>query len=43
MDKKEIKYASSWKEQFSARGVIIGIIGAIIITCSSMFIALKIS
>lgn len=43
MDKKEIKYASSWKEQFSTRGVIIGIIGAIVITCSSMFIALKIS
>lgn len=43
MDNKDIKYAGSWKEQFSARGIIIGIIGAVIITCSSMFIALKIS
>ncbi|MDO4482031.1 MAG: OPT/YSL family transporter [Bacillota bacterium] len=43
MENKDIKYAGSWKEQFSARGIIIGIIGAVIITCSSMFIALKIS
>lgn len=43
MNDKEIKYASSWSEQFTPRGVIIGLIGAIILTCSSMFIALKIS
>lgn len=37
------KYASSFNQQFTVRGVIIGIIGAIILTMSSMFIALKLS
>lgn len=37
------KYASSFKEQFTVRGVVIGLIGAIILTMSSMFIALKLS
>lgn len=37
------KYASSFSQQFTVRGVIIGIIGAIILTMSSMFIALKLS
>lgn len=39
----EIKYASSFKEQLTVRGIVIGAIGAIILTCSSMFVALKIS
>ncbi len=45
MEKKEheIKYANSFKEQFTARGIIIGSVGAVILTCSSMFVALKIS
>lgn len=38
-----MKYASSFKEQFTMRAVIIGVIGAIILTMSSMFIALKLS
>ena len=38
-----IKYASSFKEQFTARGMVIGAIGAVILTMSSMFVALKIS
>ena len=38
-----LKYASSFKEQLTARGLIIGVIGAIILTCSSMFVALKAS
>jgi len=38
-----LKYASSFKEQLTARGLIIGIIGAIVLTCSSMFVALKAS
>ena len=38
-----LKYATSFKEQFTARGIIIGIIGSIILTCSSMFVALKAS
>ncbi|MDO4553406.1 MAG: OPT/YSL family transporter [Bacillota bacterium] len=42
-EQKGVKYASSFKEQFTARGMIIGAIGAIILTCSSMFVALKIS
>lgn len=40
-DSKQIKYASSFKEQFTVRGMIIGVIGAIILTMSSMFVALK--
>lgn len=31
------------KKQLTVRGIVIGIIGAVIITCSSMFVALKIS
>ncbi|MGL4790817.1 MAG: OPT/YSL family transporter, partial [Anaerotignaceae bacterium] len=37
------KYASSFKEQFTLRAILIGSIGAVILTCSSMFVALKIS
>lgn len=37
------KYASNFNEQFTLRGMIIGAIGAVILTCSSMFVALKIS
>ncbi|MGE4213495.1 MAG: OPT/YSL family transporter [Anaerotignaceae bacterium] len=37
------KYATTFSQQFTLRGVIIGIIGAIILTMSSMFIALKLS
>ena len=40
---KSVKYASSFKEQFTVRGMIIGTIGAVILTMSSMFVALKIS
>jgi len=39
--KKGPKYASSFKEQFTIRGMVIGAIGAIILTMSSMFVALK--
>ncbi|QIB69474.1 peptide transporter [Aminipila butyrica] len=39
----KVKYASSFKEQLTARGLIIGVIGAIILTMSSMFVALKLS
>lgn len=37
------KYAKNFSQQFTVRGIIIGIIGAIILTMSSMFIALKLS
>lgn len=43
IDQSKIKHATSFKEQFTVRGMIISIIGAIILTCSSMFVALKIS
>lgn len=33
----------SFKEQFTTRAIITGIIGAVILTCSSMFVALKAS
>lgn len=36
-----VNYASSFREQLTVRGVIIGIIGAVILTMSSMYVALK--
>lgn len=36
-----VKYAVSFKEQFTVRGMIIGSIGAAILTMSSMYVALK--
>lgn len=41
MSEKGIKYASSFKEQFTVRGMIWGIIGSAVITTSSMYVALK--
>ncbi|PKM85801.1 MAG: peptide transporter [Firmicutes bacterium HGW-Firmicutes-11] len=38
---KGVKYATSFREQFTLRGMIIGAIGSIILTMSSMFVALK--
>ncbi|WP_027398358.1 OPT/YSL family transporter [Anaerovorax odorimutans] len=40
-DEKGVKFASSYKEQFTLRGMIIGSIGVIILTISSMYVALK--
>ena len=40
-EQKTVKYASSFSEQFTVRSMIIGAIGAIILTMSSMFVALK--
>jgi uncharacterized oligopeptide transporter (OPT) family protein len=39
----KVKYASSYKEQLTSRGIIIGSIGAVMLTMSSMFVALKLS
>ena len=39
----KVRYASSFKEQFTLRAVLIGAIGSIVLTCSSMFVALKAS
>ncbi len=36
-----VKYATSFKEQFTLRGMVIGSLGAIILTMSSMYVALK--
>lgn len=36
-----IKYATSFKEQLTPRGIIIGSVGAVILTMSSMYVALK--
>ena len=41
MSEKGIKYASSFKEQFTVRGMFWGIIGSAVITTSSMYVALK--
>lgn len=38
---KGVKYATSFKEQFTVRGMIIGAFGAAILTMSSMYVALK--
>lgn len=38
---KSVKKAASFREQFTVRGMIIGAIGAVILTMSSMFVALK--
>ncbi|NLP30410.1 MAG: peptide transporter [Clostridiales bacterium] len=40
-EQKGVKYATSFREQLTVRGMIIGAIGAIILTMSSMFVALK--
>lgn len=37
----KVKYAATFKEQFTLRGMIIGSIGTIILTTSSMYVALK--
>ena len=41
MAEKGIKYAQSFKEQFTVRGMIWGIVGSAVITTSSMYVALK--
>src|SRR5665647_597768 len=38
---KGVKYATSFKEQFTLRGMLIGSAGAIVLTMSSMYVALK--
>jgi uncharacterized oligopeptide transporter (OPT) family protein len=38
---KGIKYATSFREQFTLRGMLIGSAGSMILTCSSMYVALK--
>lgn len=38
-----VKYAGSFKEQFTLRAVLIGAVGSVILTCSSVFVALKAS
>jgi uncharacterized oligopeptide transporter (OPT) family protein len=38
---KGIKYATSFREQLTVRGMIIGSIGSMVLTCSSMYVALK--
>lgn len=43
LDQSQVKHASSFKEQFTARAVVIGVIGSVVLTCSSMFVALKAS
>ena len=43
LDQSKVKHASSFKEQFTVRAIVIGVIGSIILTCSSMFVALKAS
>lgn len=40
-NQKGVKYAASFKEQFTVRGMIIGSVGAAVLTMSSMYVALK--
>lgn len=39
--KEQVRYATTFKEQLSLRGMIIGALGAVIITTSSMYVALR--
>ncbi len=41
--KNKIQYATSFQSQLTARSIIIGIFGSIIVTCASLFVALKAS
>ena len=43
LDQSKVKHASSFREQFTVRAIVIGVIGSIVLTCSSMFVALKAS
>ena len=43
LDLSNVKKATSFKEQFTVRAMVIGTIGSIILTASSMFVALKAS
>ena len=43
MKNEKMKYATGFWDQFTLRGMIIGAVGSVILTCSSMFVALKIS
>lgn len=40
-NQKSVKYATTFREQFTVRGMVIGAIGATILTMSSMYVALK--
>ena len=40
-NQKGVKYAMSFREQFTVRGMIIGSVGAAVLTMSSMYVALK--
>lgn len=40
-NQKGVKYATTFREQFTVRGMVIGAIGATILTMSSMYVALK--
>jgi uncharacterized oligopeptide transporter (OPT) family protein len=41
MEEKSINYAKSFKEQLTVRGIVIGCIGSVVLTMSSMYVALK--
>ncbi len=43
MNTTSIQYAKTIKEQLSLRAIIIGILGSVIVTCASLFVALKAS
>lgn len=40
-NQKGVKYATTFREQFTVRGMVIGAVGATILTMSSMYVALK--
>ncbi len=42
-EERKLSYAGSFKEQFTLRAVLIGALGSVVLTCSSMFVALKAS
>ncbi|MDR3296412.1 MAG: OPT/YSL family transporter [Clostridiales Family XIII bacterium] len=38
---KNVRYAASFKEQFTPRGIVVGVLGCVVLTMSSMYVALK--
>lgn len=40
-ERKDVTYATSFREQLTVRGMIIGALGAVVLTMSSMYVALK--
>ncbi|MBT4440331.1 MAG: hypothetical protein HOD04_05335, partial [Elusimicrobiaceae bacterium] len=41
MNEEKIIYAQNFKEQFTVRAILVGVLGSIIVSASSVYIALR--